>query len=639
MPSSIAHNPALMTDRAEIRGVVVDREGGPVEGAEILAKSEPDGTPVDSTRTSSDGSFSLRAPDGRVVWICTEPAGHAPGVARVLAPASDLRIEVTPEAVLVGRVVERRSGDPVGGVDVWVDRSFWPNDGGRSTGRTDAEGRFRIGGLPPGRYEPQVDSPEWRGAGASVPLAYRETSEETRIEVTRGVAVCGTVLLPERLRKPGRARLVKDNAEPQTGPISEEGRFEIRGVEPGEWILEVDAAPFVEEERGLVTVGAEDVDGLEVPVRRGGRIFGVVVDARGRAIEGAELRLWHRTLEQKRTANEAGMFAFGGLREGRYRLEVTAPDSSIEAEQAVDIVYGGAPEQLRIVLSSRSTLRGRIVDAQGAAVNRSEITLIHFEDGEEFHSCGDFLGAADGHFLFENLEPRRYTLVPERYGLGELRAPDGGSARREVELGAGTELEVEVVVEQLDRAIEGRVVDARAKPFPKVLVAVARESDDEEEYGNALFLARHDESCAVVTDEEGRFRIGQLGDGTYTVVAHRPDGEELSTSGVFPGQRVTMMLEPAGSVAGRLTAPDGAPVETFELKAECRRFSREEAIFAPDGAFSLEGLSRGKWTIRIFCDAGRAEVEVMVRPGEVTDAGSLSLLPIETITAPSPPPG
>lgn len=630
----------MTTDEVEIRGVIVDRDGRPIEGAEVRATASSDASPIDETRSDGGGSFTLRAPAGRVVFVFSEPEGYAPGVVRVLAPASDVRIELTAEAVVVGQVVERATGAPVRDVEVWVDRSFWPNDAGRASGRTDDEGRFRIGGLPPGRYEPKVDSPPWRGAGTSVPLSYRETSPETRIEVTRAVTVRGRLLLPEPLRKPGRARLVNEHDDRHTGTVFEEGDFEIAGVEPGEWTLEVDAAPFVEDERRTLSVGRGDLEGIEVPVRRGGRVFGVVVDESGRAIDGAEILLWHRTLKRKRTANEAGMFAFGGLREGQYRLEATAPDRAFErGELPVDVTFDAPTQQIRIELSARATLRGRIVDTRGAPVDRSEITLIHFDEGEEFHSCGDFLGAADGHFLFEDLEPRTYTLVPERYGLGELRAPDGGSARRDVVVEPGADLEVEVVVEQLDRAIEGRIVDANAKPFPSVLVAVARESEDAEEYGNALFLARHDESWAVVTDDEGRFRIGQLGDGTYTVVAHRPDGAELSTSGVFPGQRVTMMLEPSGSVAGRLTAPDGAPVESFELKAESRRFSREEAIFAPDGAFSLDGLSRGKWTIRIFSDIGRAEIEVMVRPGEVTDAGSLSLLPAEGPTAVPPPPG
>lgn len=83
-----------------------------------------------------------------------------------------------------------------------------------------------------------------------------------------------------------------------------------------------------------------------------------------------------------------------------------------------------------------------------------------------------------------------------------------------------------------------------------------------------------------------------------------------------------------GSVAGRVTGPDGAPVEEARVLVETGPSHPDlAALTGPDGRFRLEGLAAGLYGLRILAGqlapatarvtvaAGRrAEVEVRLAP-------------------------
>jgi hypothetical protein len=219
-------------------------------------------------------------------------------------------------------------------------------------------------------------------------------------------------------------------------------------------------------------------------------------------------------------------------------------------------------------------------------------------------------------------------LVPERYGVGELRDRNGGSARIEIDLKPGETRELDIEVETLDERIEGRVVDGTGKPFAGVSVAVARQIDDEDQYGNAMFLARNEETCGVITDGDGRFTIDRLGKGRYTVVAYRAEGEELTIRDVDVGQRVTMMLDPTGAIAGRIVDRNGRAVRDVELHARATLwFERTEELRTESGGFVLDGLSPGRWLLEVLSEEGSATVDAIVRSNRTTDMGEIEVAP------------
>lgn len=124
---------------------------------------------------------------------------------------------------IAGRVLDP-SGAPVSGASVAV-------SGGRGAvndiaALTDAEGRFRLGNLPPGRYSVAVFGNDTAEAGAEVDVAEGEQREtEIRFGGDAGPDPAGGVQLVTDAIDWGRVRLVRVSLLPAGGQVPKEFLF------------------------------------------------------------------------------------------------------------------------------------------------------------------------------------------------------------------------------------------------------------------------------------------------------------------------------------------------------------------------------------------------------------------------------
>jgi hypothetical protein len=170
----------------EVHGRVKDIGGGAI--ADAWVESGRTGS-----RSDANGDFTLWIAPGDV-WINVLAEGYTDGSARGVAPGQTFEILLTPESVLVGRVIDATSRSPVEGVMVAEDESAM--DGRGFSLRTDADGKFRIDHLKPGRYKPTALAHNRLGiASESVLLGLAETSKEVVIELVPASAVEGRVTI------------------------------------------------------------------------------------------------------------------------------------------------------------------------------------------------------------------------------------------------------------------------------------------------------------------------------------------------------------------------------------------------------------------------------------------------------------
>jgi hypothetical protein len=105
---------------------------------------------------SPDGRFALAALPGGLVEVVVAAPGLAPSLPeRVrLSPDVPARLEVVlvAGATLTGRVVDRLDRRPLAGARVSLERSEASTLPVQAMAQTDAEGRFRLAGLPAGRH-------------------------------------------------------------------------------------------------------------------------------------------------------------------------------------------------------------------------------------------------------------------------------------------------------------------------------------------------------------------------------------------------------------------------------------------------------------------------------------------------------
>lgn len=162
-------------------GTVLDISGGAIEGALVVANGPGmfSMQPVATAITDEHGRFSMSVASGEYS-LRASATGYAPSMHRAQAPDQRVALRLTPESVLVGRVVSAQSGEAVAGVQVSIEARWSMSPSVVSS----EDGSFRIGGLAPGIYQPEAIGPGVYGrASLPVHVGLGQTSEPIELRV------------------------------------------------------------------------------------------------------------------------------------------------------------------------------------------------------------------------------------------------------------------------------------------------------------------------------------------------------------------------------------------------------------------------------------------------------------------------
>ena len=359
-------------------GRVEDPAGNPVAGAVVRAAGDSTGDralvpATEQARSGPAGEFTLSAPED-----ATLEARHpdfTPGRALLdLGARASRRVVIRLGEAgkgragdVVGRVVS--GGTPVEGalVSARALRGGGPGSAEDLTagqGATDADGRFTLPGLPPGRY---LLLAAREGMTQAAPVVARP-GEEALLELTRGGTLAGIVrddldgrpLVAFRIeaRRAGRGPRLPLAA---ATVVDAEGRFRLTGLPPGPVQVLASAPGHLPSPWTEVAVpehpGAAEVE-LRLP--RGGRIWGNVRDrATGGALAGARVTLEgdggspSGILDAGAVAISAadGSFQLGGLPVRTVALHVSAEGHHARIVTAIDVPEGGAAGPVEVKLA------------------------------------------------------------------------------------------------------------------------------------------------------------------------------------------------------------------------------------------------------------------------------------------------
>lgn len=506
-----------------------------------------------------------------------------------------LSLEATRGATLTGRLAIVGDGGPVEGAQLTVEPETpgLPKDvraRARHVVESDAEGRYRVVGLPPGPISVQVEAP-WETRVRADLVVFEAGQElerdfelqapgvlEGRVLQAAGGGVAGAVVevawsgpaISPRLDRRGRVGRGRLRTT-----CDAEGRFRLEGL-PGGRSLEVVAysgeagrpalaADSLSESRTLRLRSAEERVGLELIVRETAARRGVVRDTFGAPIAGAELRLIRgqrggrrRSSDPRGTdrlqaviSNADGSFELAGLLPGPYQL-TCKHDEHLSAYHAFRVQAEGGEEVVEVELRRAERLFGWVVDEQGQAISRAKVEARPFRlDGiaevpkKEKGARTD----AFGRFEFPQLWPGTWSLSAKATGYQRLRTPVTAITHGEVPLlltlrRDGTEGRTNVT---------GRVTNREGEPLAGIGLDPLR--------GGALEVS------------EGRFRLSgaRSGDTRLRVsapgyLAHRTEKLRL-----VPGQELdlgTLELDPAGALEVLARTEHGQPVLKFKAVLE-----------------------------------------------------------------------
>ena len=633
----------LATGGERVSGLVKDIAGGPVAGARVYGwrvDNRRAGGPRATTLSDAEGRFELWLPPGSAELIA-EAEGYASGTRVTSAPGPSAVILLTPEATLIGRVVEIGSHRPVADAIVHA-RAENGDDSGSA--RSDAEGRFRLTRLSPGRYRADATTNTGFGASAdSVRLGLGQVSAEVRVELHPAVLVTGRVDRDDaRPCARGQVELYDPLQDVWRGAdVEPDGEVRLQGLLPGRYEVTVWCEDSVPADRyPEVDVAAAPIHGLRWRVGAGHVVRGVVV-----ATDGAPLADIVVTAESVRgdpggdrrwpsaKTDAAGRFRIPGVRPGRHHLQPWSSDHTGPSDPVeVTVDESRDTDGVRIVMGRGETIEGTVVEAGGKPLGGVRVTAYVQGWTLEDPCTGD-----DGAFVLHGLVPGRYRVVAFDEWT-PLRSPgrdDDEPQGVEVAVARGQRARVRLVVERRDGHIRGRVLDAAGKPVTDALIRAERES---EATGMSAGGARQAVRWIwwrqpALTDTNGRFTIDRLAPGRYTVHAARKGGGEVLAEHVRAGDSITLKIVENGRIEGVAVGPDGAAPQQFSITLADRAtsFERREQYFRTAGRFRLDDLPAGRFELTIDSASASGTEQVTLGQGEVKPDVRIMLAGLGTV--------
>lgn len=624
----------------EVAGIVKDIAGGEIEGAWVSAGSGPWGqSGTTFGRSDEEGRFSLwvAPPSSRVAAFAE---GYAQGSRSAAIPGSFVEIFLTPESVVLGKVVWADSGKPVAGAKVVAGGgpmfTFGPaTDESAFSGE---DGSFRLEGLGPGAYKIHASSDELTGTAAEkVHVGLGQTSDPVVVRVHPAFAVRGTVLIDAKT--PCSQATVslqgKENKDERRGSAKghDDGSILIQGVLPGTYEVTVSCDGFVSEDTypDLVVADAS-LEGQTWTVHAGQTIRGVVLDAEGRPVEGASVSARGKATTDPRArlgrgwaerTEPDGSFVVEGLLPGTYELRPSHADHpSPHDPLEVEVPAGQDIADITLTLLAAGEIQGIVRDEKGVAVAGVSVQL----DGPRWSNSTT---NDEGRFVMSAIVVGEHRITAQRGWSETMRAPgasDDDEAGKRVEVRAGETTEVELVVESQNGRITGRVVGEGGEPVADAFVEAVRESDSAtKSEGGDRASARWGSWSRqpTLTDEDGRFELTELAEqGVYTVYANRKGGGEALGEHVKAGSDVELAIGETGVLAGVVQIEGGGTPQRFRIIASARVAGvyESDSFLRTDGKWRLTNLPPGKFEIVVEASEGTAKTEVELAAGaEVTD--------------------
>jgi protocatechuate 3,4-dioxygenase beta subunit len=643
---------------AVVDGAVMDAEGRPVSGAEVLVLPKPGGRlsmarlaeAARPARSDARGLFRFRVASRMLHEIRAEHEGFPPASVEVpaLEPRTvrkDVRIVLERGRTAFGRVVDTRE-QPIAGArvvlqpvaeadesEMFMIGSF--HEGGSDfEGTTDATGRFEIGRLRAGRFDLIA-----RAQGFA-PMAVRGVAVQGKaasrvdlgtVVLPPGLTVEGTVVDPQGrpIAEAGvsampadfmSARAFLERGEPlKTGP---DGRFAIPGLREGTRIdLRAWKDGYVEGTAGGVDIPAAGP--VRIVLEPGVRIAGRVVSGDGKPVadamvatfsgEGGTGLMGMRGLRRGMSGtDEQGRFELTGIEPGKLVLRASAP-GYLAGEARVEAVAGQTPEEVRIVLRTGAVVTGKVVGPDGAPVAGAEVRVVQGSREDMFFSFGEAGARSDGEGIYRLAgieEGRRSIAATHQDFQRAVRELDvrAGENRLDLRLGRGY-------------PVSGRVVDSGGRP-----VADARVSLD-----NPGFGYDSDDSQLAASGADGSFQFPSVAPGTYTLRA-RKDGyapaelpEPLQVA-VAPVTDLELRLATGGTIRGRIRGlgfEQLVGVSVFAIRAEALGLGgggSSTGVVDFEGAYSIGGVAPGEWVVMAMSGSGSARGKVTLPEGtpEVT---------------------
>ncbi len=613
----VTHNFALAAG-GTLTGIVT-AEGEPLPGA-MVNVSSLEGFFFASQTTDATGRYTVeRLPSGQVLLAVYPPEGRnlvpESQVVTTIQGATVTRdVALPPGAVLQLQVTDPASA-PLAGAEVVVTgtevyRAATTDAAGQATIDRLVAGTYRVSVSPPGN-RPELRAQELNvtlAAGQTLPCAFtlaaggilRVVVRDEAGEPLEGVRVTASAL--------GGGLFL----ERSTGA---DGGYSFQ-LSPGTYRLEASGpTTLLPAAHAGVVVTENSTTTVDLQLRQGGVLRGVVTDHAGAPVERAYVTLWLDNWDYRGVYTDSdGAYLLEGIPEGHWRLDVDPPSESSSLGCWHDFVTLTAGQTTRrdVVLPLGSFIRVTVTDATGP-VGGARVFV--FPGGYPIWTTDD------GVATIGPLEPGTYRVEVSAGETGGL-LPQRHSG---IVVAAGQTVEVAVRL-QPSGSLTGTIRDVNGQPVAGASVTL----------NGPAYVNTH-------TGADGTYHFASLAPGRYEIRVNPPSDAALLTNYatffLSAGEEATrdLVLPPSGVLEGRVLDPAGAPVAgaTLYLSAVDQGL-HTMTTSGSDGRYRLVGITDGIYDLTAEPPAGLRAVAatasgLAIRPGppverdlQLGPAGSLS---------------
>ncbi len=633
-------NDVTLREGEEIFGRVVDENGEPMAGVEVLAGPTSLAIPLDFAIplgvTNAAGEFtSLGFPPGRVTaaarrgpgqpWVRSEPISVEQDIKIVLATGRSLTIRIEPksETLDVGQAkVQLSAGRMMGAAEKVMFGLVDPlpvaaasSDPVLGAVQLEDDGSYKAAGLEPGRYTVVVRVPGAADMAAEVDLRKEDQEVTLTPDLARIVAL--QVLDPDgaglrnarvmyrsrRVRSGAKGRYLRSVRDVPTdaGLTDAEGMLRLELSQDATAQVSVNHPAFGTV-LGKIAIEAKDaVLQMQLP----GAIEGVMT-RQGQppaATEKFSIACFARELDGGMGAtprfgspDKDGHFSFGGLQPGRYRLQVLPPVRKLLSGTEITKAIG---EVMMITELPRKSIE--VIPGGVASVT---LELEPGVDGPVAFLRGTVRvnGALSAGLTVRWWPPtgRQRRMVTEKNGTFDFGQVVAGSGvisvdlkrtdevfergqrvfREAINLEAGsvTDRSIDADVGQLEVTVR----DNAGLPMPKAFVRLGAGEKTTDEDGR----------CTFPTVPVGEFSIRAT--GSEDLLMGRAVGIALRGTTV----RLEVVLQPTYTLSGRLDCSaigqEGPLRGYLSVRLDGRRIAGTS--IQGDGTFAISGVPAGRIT-------------------------------------------
>ncbi len=397
-----------------------------------------------------------------------------------------------------------------------------------------------------------------------------------------------------------------------------------------------------------VNVTAGQGDSQDVPLARAATLVGRVVDPDGAPIEGARVqvlksgenvfRTFMRRMEGEaavRTGKDGSFRATRMAPGENQRLDVRHDDFEERALGGISLAPGAVRSGLTVVMRRGLTLRGVVKDEEGRPLAGAEVDLSSARSiragrgGMQMEMIGPGNQVrretgADGRFEFRGLKPGDYAVGARRSGFARASIdPVKVAEKRAAE-------PIELVLKP-GATISGVLHDKLGNGASGWYVAARGSSQ-----GGGPPLGPGMNRSEDPTGPDGAFLLEGLTAGeTYELQVLGGSGLGPRKSGVVaPADGVDLTVTGTGQIRGRVVDGDsGRAIPDFQVRYQPdaqggMRFMmrmgpgrgrgpyERQPFHAEDGAFVLEDVPAGRWTVEAFAPGFQPGSAAAVTVGE-----------------------